>query len=96
MKKYNGNIKELYPHNVVFAWTSDQDYDMERLILLEDLPGIDHFDGYVVLEGSHCSCFGFDETSWDAVEYSREELQKLSAAEYNLAHPFWQMVRKYI
>lgn len=60
-------------HTVIFAVTSPCDYAMSRIIVL----GSDGF--FIVLQGSHCSCYGFDDTSWDGMEYTREELDVLMA-----------------
>ena len=38
MEKYNLKNKEIKLHNILFATTSTIDYDMERLILLQDMP----------------------------------------------------------
>ena len=83
MKQYRWkNDKEIKAHEILYAVTSQDDYEMYRLILLE----IDYFN-YVVLEGSHCSCYNFDECTWDATEFdgldSLSELKKfLSLDDY--------------
>ena len=61
MEKYNLKNKEIKLHNILFATTSTIDYDMERLILLQDMPESKENE-YVLVEGYHCSCYGFDET----------------------------------
>ena len=39
MEKYNlKNKTDIKMHNVLFAITSERDYEMERLLLLEDMP----------------------------------------------------------
>lgn len=92
MKVVDFKILTVDASTVVFASTSEPDYEMERIILLEDDGGYD----FIVVEGGHCSCFGFDETEWFATGYSREELRTLANADYYKSNTFWQMVKKYI
>ncbi len=82
MKKYN--IKENKPqlHNILFATTSSRDYEMNRLLLLEKMPDTS-YDEFVLVEGYHCSCYDFDETSWEATVYTREELTNLLKADFS-------------
>lgn len=80
MKNYDLKDKKIELHNVLFATTSPSDYEMNRLILLEDMPDV-NWNEYVLLEGYHCSCYGFDETRWDATVFTEEELNKLMEAE---------------
>lgn len=92
MKKANWKELNIKPHNILFSFTSKPDYEMSRQMLLE----IDYYsDNYIVLEGWHCSCFDFDETEWEAIEYTRDELIKLSNADYNEHNTFWRMVEEY-
>lgn len=94
MRKYQEgklNKLNLQPYNIVVAETSEPDYDMSRCILLEKLEGLDYGE-YVLLEGYHCSCYDFDETEWDAIVYTKEELKKLAHAEYNQENKFWRLV----
>ncbi|HBF4616133.1 TPA: hypothetical protein KOO48_001928 [Clostridioides difficile] len=49
----------------------------------------------MLLEGCHCSCYGFDETEWSATVYTKEELIKLSNVDYNRKSKFWNMVLNY-
>lgn len=76
MDKYNIKNKKIELHNIVFAITSEPDYNMERLLLLEDMPDV-NYDEYVLVEGSHCSCYDFDDCCWDAIKLNRTELIKL-------------------
>lgn len=69
--------------NILWAWTSDPDYEMNRVILV-DL-GVDTKTGkdeYLVLEGYHCSCYGFEDTKWEGTVYFEEELKQLKNAAY--------------
>lgn len=82
MKRYNlRNKDDIKMHNILFATTSNRDYEMSRLILLEDMP--DTKAEYVLAEGYHCSCFDFDETEWDCVELTENELRKILRNERN-------------
>lgn len=47
---------------------------MSRLLILEDMPDA---GGFVLVEGYHCSCYGFDDCCWDATELTLEELKKV-------------------
>ena len=80
MRKYELKGKDIKLHNILFATTSTEDYEMSRLILLERMPDTD-YDEYVLIEGWHCSCYEFDDTEWEAIIFSREELNKLTQAE---------------
>lgn len=64
-------------HNIVFAVTSNIDYDMNRWILLENVEGL-KYDEYIILEGGHCSCYDFDDTEWEGMKYTKEELIKIA------------------
>ena len=42
MERYNlKNKTDIKMHNVLFAKTSERNYEMERLLLLEDMPDFD-------------------------------------------------------
>ncbi len=74
MKQYKWDNKEpIMAHEILFTYTSSLDYDMDRLIMLKR-------DGKLIfLEGSHCSCFDFDECTWEATEfdyYDNENIKK--------------------
>lgn len=68
-------LSDIPMHKILFVATSEPGYEMERTILAEDVPGS---GDYYVVQGSHCSCFGFDDTQWDAVQYTTDELKKLA------------------
>lgn len=91
----NINNMIIKPHNIVFAWTSEPDYEMDRIMVLNNIEGIER-DEYLVLGGGHCSCYDFDETSWDGTVYTKQELQSLANAEYNKENLFWNMVNRYL
>ena len=71
MKKIDYKEIKISPADILFASTSDPDYEMSRVILLEQA------GKYIILEGGHCSCYGFDDTEWSAIEYEIDELKKL-------------------
>lgn len=79
MKEYVWeNKKPILAHNIIYAVTSEEDYSMERLIIIKE-----NYK-YTILEGSHCSCYDFDETTWDATEFENlKEMKKyLNAPDY--------------
>ncbi len=93
----NLDVKDLsiQLHNILVAVTSYPDYEMDRKILLDyqwysNSP--DKEVDYVLIEGSHCSCYGFDETI--ATGYTEEELKKLANAPHNKTNKFWELVRE--
>lgn len=100
MEKYDlkkGNVKF---YNIVIAITSEPDYEMERWLLLEDLKDL-KYDEYVIVEGCHCSCYGFDDTQWDAMKYTKEELIKIAKDRlkndwYTEEEQFYKLVLKYL
>lgn len=86
MEKYDlkkGNVKF---HNIVIAVTTKPDYEMNRYLLLEDLKDLEYGE-FVIVEGGHCSCYDFDETQWDAIKYTKEELIKI--AEDRVLNEYW-------
>ncbi|MGF9975927.1 hypothetical protein [Viridibacillus arvi] len=91
MKKIDWKTIEIKPHHIFIAHTSEPDYEMSRQILLEI-----QYDKYVILEGSHCSCYDFDDTEREAIEYSGEELRKIANAEYNKNDKFWEQVKAHV
>lgn len=76
MEKYNIKGKKIELHNILFATTSERDYEMERLLLLKGMPDTE-YDEYVLVEGGHCSCYDFDETEWDCVKIKDDKLNKI-------------------
>lgn len=77
MEKYNlKNKTDIKMHNVLSATTTERYYEMERLLLLENMPDT-NYDEFVLVEGYHCSCYDFDETNWDCIKLTKDELNKL-------------------
>lgn len=81
MEKYEIKAKQINLHNILYAITTEQDYEMTRWILLENMPDT-KYDEYIIVEGGHCSCYDFDDTTWDAIKYTSEEL--IEVAKHNL------------
>ena len=77
MEKYDLKLSNIKFHNIVLAITSKPTYDMYRYLLIEDLEDL-RYDEYVVVEGFHCSCYGFDDTEWEAIKYTKNELLTLA------------------
>lgn len=100
MEKYNLKKDNIKLHNIVIANTSEPDYEMSRWLLLEDLEGL-NYDEYVIVEGSHCSCYGFDDTQWHAMKYTKEELIKIAIDRtrehwYKEETKFYELVLEYL
>lgn len=77
MEKYSlKNKTDIKMHNILFATTTGKDYEMARLILLEDMPDT-NYNEFVLVEGYHCSCYDFDETEWDCIKLTKDELEKM-------------------
>lgn len=91
----NGEV-ELW--RIICASQSEPDYSEDRQILLY---GGDNecVDEFILLDGGHCSCYGWDEVEWSAVKYTRSELDVLSRSKaedgcyYRSEREFWRMVR---
>ena len=92
----NLNNMIIKPYNILFAWTSEPDWEMNRIIVLERLDDVLAYDEVLVLEGGHCSCYDFDETQWDGIIYTKDELKKLAEADYNKNNAFYQILVKYL
>lgn len=69
-------IEQVPQYAIVIAATSEPDYNMSRILIAEDWP---EYGDYTVITGGHCSCYGFDDTKWDAVIYTLDELNKVIA-----------------
>lgn len=71
----NFKIEDVPSYKVKFAATiEDDDYEEERIYVIEDCP---NHSSFTIAVGEHCSCFGFDDTEWDATVYDKEEFIKV-------------------
>lgn len=91
MEKYDLKLSNIKFHNIVLAITSEPSYEMWRYLLIEDLEDL-RYDEYIVVEGSHCSCYGFDDTKWEAIKYTKNEL--LTLAEKRITENCWAKEEK--
>ena len=91
MEKYDLKLSNIKFHNIVLSITSKPDYEMWRYLLIEDLEDL-RYDEYVVVEGFHCSCYGFDDTKWEAIKYTKNELCTL--AEKRITENCWAKEEK--
>jgi hypothetical protein len=69
-------LTDVPQDKITYAVTSEPDYEMQRIIIAEEWP---EYNEYTVIQGSHCSCYGFDDTQWDATVYTKDEINKLLA-----------------
>lgn len=101
MEKYELKTSNVKFHNIVIAITSEPAYEMDRWLLLEDLEDL-KWDEYVVVEGGHCSCYDFDDTLWDAIKYTKDELLKIAESRISESHwykeekEFYRLVKEYL
>lgn len=83
---------------IICASQSEPNYSEDRQILLYG-GHHEYEDEYILLDGGHCSCYGWDEVEWSAVKYNRSELDALSKSKANggcyheSEREFWRMVR---
>lgn len=70
-------IEQVPVHKMVLMTTTAPDYEMDRTILVEDYPD---WNIWTVISGGHCSCYGFDETRWEAISYTQEEVRQLASS----------------
>jgi hypothetical protein len=99
MEKNDIKGKKIESHNIAFAATSNPDYEMWRILLLENMPDT-RYDEYILMEGYHCSCYGFDECDWDCTKLNRSELIKIlkdtneqlrkELKNYLISHDMWE------
>lgn len=91
--------KAIKTWRIICAAQSEPYFSEDRQILLyaEDEPR--SWGEYMLLDGGHCSCYDWDEVSWDATVYTREELEKLAGSKLDggcygeSERMFWKMVR---
>ena len=91
--------KEIPLSDIILSYTNDKAYDAERGFLIDTWSYVDVKAGYVIVEGEHCSCYGFDNVKWNMTAYEPSELVKVSKGriEEGYYNPeFWKMVLKYL
>ena len=59
---------------VAIVVTSDPDYAMSRVVLVEQFPA---YPSYALLTGEHCSCIEFDLVEWDATFGNIDEIRTI-------------------
>lgn len=75
MNKIDGfKIEQVPVWKINTVITSNPDYEMDRTYFVEHWP--DYTD-YTLVTGGHCSCYGFDETKWEAITYTKDEIKKV-------------------
>lgn len=96
---------EVDPHNIpisdiILSYTQDDGYESQRNFLLETYGNSKVGEDYIIIEGSHCSCYDFDDTYWEFTAYNHDELIKIAksrAEDSSYWNPtFWKMVLKYL
>jgi hypothetical protein len=92
MKKISIQDIKLEAHNIIYAVTNIDQLEEDRIIFAEHNAGDKH--NWVIIEGSHCSCYGFDDLEWTVIAYTRDELLLLADVEYNQNDPVWQFIKK--
>jgi len=61
-------------HKLLFVATNEEDYDGTKEILLG------YYDRkFILIGGWHCSCYGFEDTEWEAMQYTWDELRLLAS-----------------
>ena len=68
----NFSLESVPQHKILLVVTSPDDYSMSHMIVAEDYPDVGDM---TVIEGYHCSCYGFDDTTWEAMTYTEKELK---------------------
>ena len=74
------DVSKIPFHSIVFTVSSDDICcDWDRIYYIENLNiecKVD-YDSYLIIDGSHCSCYDFEDTEWTATEYTFGEFKKL-------------------
>jgi len=73
-KVSNFKLDKIPVWKIVFVVTTSPYYEMHRILLIEDWPNRDEF---TLVEGYHQSLCGFDDTKWEAMVYTCNELKRL-------------------
>lgn len=86
---------------IVCAAQSEPCYSEDRQILLYGAKEGDYYNEgpFILLDGSHCSCYDWEEVEWYATEYERDEILTLAKSKtdgdgcYSKSERvFWEMV----
>jgi len=100
-------VRNINPPDTIETWRivcaaqSEPYYSEDRQILLYGSDRGDyHNEGpFILLDGSHCSCFDWEDVEWYATEYERDEILALAKSKtdgdgcYSKSERvFWQMV----
>lgn len=90
--------KAIKTWRIICAAQSEPNYSESRQILIYGGENSCE-DKYILLDGGHCSCYGWPEVEWDAVEYTKDELLTLAESKkdgagcyYDSEKAFWQCV----
>ena len=76
MEAYRLRKDQVRVESVVICVTTGYEYFKYRYVLLEDLNDL-KWNEYVIATANHCSCYGFNDTEWNAIKYTDEELRDL-------------------
>jgi len=89
-------LDKVRVEDILFVLTSDSDYEESRVIFVENYSD---YGSYLLLDGGHCSCYGWSEVTWDATILTTDELKKLLPAwdkqEYGLEPEMAKLIRKH-
>lgn len=70
------DLKDIPLTDIVAVVTDEPDYEMSRIMYVDDWP---EYGDHTIVEGGHCSCYGFDDTEWTGVSYTSAELKDVAA-----------------
>ena len=93
--------KSIATWRIVCASQSEPNYSEERYILIYAGDDTETYydEGYIVIEGGHCSCYDWDKVGWNAVKYTSDELRKLGESKiggygcyFEAEKAFWRSV----
>lgn len=66
------DLKTIPFDRIVTVVTDERAYEMSRIVYVENWPA---YDDHTIVEGSHCSCYGFDDTEWTGMSYTTAEMK---------------------
>lgn len=91
--------KAIEPWRIICAMQTEPDYDEERFMLIYAGDNV-YDDRYALIEGSHCSCYDWNDTEFHGTEYTRKELETLyknkdeNAFWYNAERRLWKLIEE--